>query len=111
MRFVRIVSALAFGLAMVAPEAHGCPVHDRGAPSAPQDQHPHHPGHQRTTHCTCPQACCPAVVSVPILAGAATWTAAPMPIQVTGIRSTWSVFLPPRKHLLPFALAPPPALA
>jgi hypothetical protein len=101
MRFLRIVLALAFGLAMAGPETHACPVHS-AAPVHHQDG-----SHHKASHCTCPQACCPAGVSVSIPTTASTWTAAPLPLVVADVETVHPHFLPSRKRLLPFALAPP----
>jgi len=108
MRFVRVVLALAFGLAMAGPETHACPVHS--APTAPA--HHQDGGHQQKAgHCTCPQACCPAGVAVSMPATTASWTAVPPPVVVVAVEASRPLLLPSRKHLLPFALAPPQLLA
>ena len=100
MRHLRLVLALAFGLAMAGPETHACPVHS-AAPTHHQES-----GHQKS-HCTCPQACCPASVSVSLPAPVAGWTVTPLPMVVVDIDATRAQILPSRKRLLPFALAPP----
>jgi len=106
MRFVRVVLALAFGLAMAGPETHACPVHS-AAPAHHQDG-----GHQQKAgHCTCPQACCPAGVAVSMPATTASWTAVALPVLVVEVATSRPILLPARKHLLPFALAPPQPLA
>jgi hypothetical protein len=107
MRFMRVVLALAFGLAMAGPETHACPVHS-AAPAHHQDGGGHQ---QKAGHCTCPQACCPAGVAVSMPARAASWTAVPLPVLVVDVEVSHPLLLPSRKHLLPFALAPPLALA
>jgi len=106
MRFLRVVLALAFGLAMAGPETHACPVHS-AAPAHHQDGG----GHQKAGHCTCPQACCPTGVSVSIPLTTSTWTAVPLPVVVSDVEASRPQLLPSRKRLLPFALAPPLALA
>jgi len=107
MRFVRVVLALVFGLAMAGPETHACPVHS-AAPAHHQDGGGHQ---QKAGHCTCPQACCPAGVSVSIPTTTANWTAAPLPVVVIDVEASRPLLLPSREHLLPFALAPPQLLA
>jgi len=101
MRFIRIVLALTFGLAMAGPETHACPVHG-AAPVHHQDT-----SHQKSGHCTCPQACCPAGV-VAIQTRVATWTAAALPLVAVDLDASHPPLLPARKRFLPFALAPPP---
>src|SRR6185437_16565861 len=106
MRFMRVVLALVFGLAMAGPETHACPVHS-AAPAHHQDG-----GHQQKAgHCTCPQACCPAGVAVSMPATTASWTAVPLPVVVVAVEASRPLLLPSRTHLLPFALAPPQLLA
>src|SRR4026208_2210278 len=56
MRYLRVVLALVFGLAVAGPETHACPVHS--ATHAPA-HHPDTPGHPETPHRTCPQPRCP----------------------------------------------------
>jgi hypothetical protein len=104
MRFLRIVLALAFGLAMAGPETHACPVHT-AVPVHHQDG-----GHHKASHCTCPQACCPAGVAVSMSATTASWAAVPLPVVVVGVAVTHRPPLPSRTRLLPFALAPPQLL-
>jgi len=102
MRFLRVVLALAFGLAMAGSETHACPVHS-AAPAHHQDG-----GHQQKAgHCTCPQACCPAGVAVSMPTTTATWTAVSQPVVVVDVQAARPLLLPSRKHLRPFALAPP----
>jgi hypothetical protein len=101
MRFLRIVLTLVFGLAMAGPEAHACPVHS--APAHHQDGSGHHKG----SHCTCPQACCPASVSVSIPTPISTWAATSAPVVTVELEASRPYSLPARKRLLPFALAPP----
>jgi len=103
MRHLRIVLALLFGLAMVGPETHACPLHSAAPPSA------HHQGsHQHSkAGCTCPQACCPAGVSVSIPTTVSTWSAAALPVVALEGELARPRVLPSRKRLLPFALAPP----
>jgi hypothetical protein len=102
MRLLRVVLALVFGLAMAGPETHACPVHS-AAPAHHQDG-----GHQQKAgHCTCPQACCPAGVAVSTPTRSTSWTAVPLPVLVVADEVSHPLVLPSRKHLLPFALAPP----
>jgi len=119
-RLLGAALALAFGLAMAGPEVHQCPLHDRAA--APQAAHASHAaaqhdaGHQQSgghqdSHCTCPQACCPVGVGVALPTAAFRWTTVaassdgPVPVFAVSFRPS----TPP--HFLPFALAPPRALA
>jgi hypothetical protein len=106
MRFLRVVLALAFGLAMAGPETHACPVHS-AAPAHHQDGGGHQ---QKAGHCTCPQACCPAGVAVSIPTTTSSWTAVPLPVVVVDVETSRRPLPPSRKRLLPFALAPPHAL-
>ena len=102
MRFLRVVLALVFGLAMAGPETHACPVHT-AAPTHHQDG-----GHQQKAgHCTCPQACCPAGVSLSIPTTVSSWSAVPLPVIAVDVDADRSTVLPSRKRLLPFALGPP----
>jgi len=102
MRFLRVVLALVFGLAMAGPETHACPVHS-AAPAHHQDG-----GHQQKAgHCTCPQACCPVAVSLSIPPTVSSWSATPLPVIAVDVDVDRSTILPSRKRLLPFALAPP----
>jgi hypothetical protein len=104
MRSLRIVLTLVFGLAMVGPEAHACPIHDQ-APAGAHHQHSSS-NHQRA-HCTCPQACCPAGVTVSMPATVSTWSAVPLPVIAVDVDADRATVLPSRKRFLPFALAPP----
>ena len=97
MRFPRVVLALVFGLAMAGPESQVCSHHASG--------------HHKQTHSTVPQACCPADVRVSIPTPPSSWTAASLPIVVVDADVVHQRFLPARTRLLPFALAPPLALA
>jgi len=106
MRFLRVVLALVFGLAMAGPETHACPVH-----SATPAHHQDGSHQQKAGHCTCPQACCPAGVAVSMPATTASWTAVSPPVVVVAVEASRPLLLPSRKHLLPFALAPPQLLA
>jgi hypothetical protein len=102
MRFLRMVLALIFGLAIAGPETHACPVHS-AAPAHHQNS-----GHrQKAGHCTCPQACCPAGVAVSMPAPTASWTAVPLPLVAVHVDAARPLLPPSRQHLLPFALAPP----
>ena len=102
MRFVRVVLALVFGLAMAGPETHACPVH-----SAALAHHQDGGHQQKAGHCTCPQACCPAGFSVSIPTTVASWSAVPLPVVAVDVGADRETVLPSRKRLLPFALAPP----
>ena len=98
MRYVRVVLALAFGLAMAGPEAQDCHHHPTGR-------------HHKPPHSTAPQACCPADVRVAVPTTAPSWTAAPRLVITVNIATARPGPLPSRKRLLPFALAPPQPLA
>jgi len=100
---VTALLALTFALAMAGPETHACPVHS-AAPAHHQDGGSHQ---QKAGHCTCPQACCPAGVAVSMPTTPASWTAVPLPVVVVDVEASRPLLLPSRKHLLPFALAPP----
>src|SRR3989442_1085484 len=108
MRFLRVVPALVFGLAMAGPETH-CRARN-SAPAAPV-HHPRGRAHQKTSHCTCPQACCPAGVSVSVPTPFSALSARPLPVLFVDVATPFAVLRPSRKHFLPFALAPPLALA
>jgi hypothetical protein len=110
MRFVRVVLALVFGLAVAGPETHACPVHSAPPPKASHHQDAGH-GHQETGHCTCPQACCPSGVSLSLPLPSSGWSAVAAPVVAIDLSSAPPSFLPSRTHLLPFALGPPRALA
>src|SRR6266545_3126096 len=97
MRFLRIVLVSVFALAMAGPEAEGCNHHG--------------PGHHKQTHSTVPRACCPADVRVSIPTPPANWTVAPLPIGIVDAAAVAQRTPPARPRLLPFALAPPHALA
>jgi len=77
MRVLRIVLTLVFGLVVAGPETHACPVHDQMPTHA---HHQHSSSQHQRAHCTCPQTCCPAAVSVSLPARVAQWTAAPSPV-------------------------------
>lgn len=110
-RFVRLVLALVFGLAMAGPETHVCPVHSPAPAPHHQDSGGGQGGHQETEHCTCPQVCCPSVIPVVAPGPSACWAATPPPVLTVDVQAARTLFLPSRKHLLPFALAPPLSLA
>src|SRR6266545_1313171 len=94
MRFLRVVLALVFGLAMAGPETHACPVHSgTSAPAHHQDGGKH----QKAGQCTCPQACCPAGVSVSIPTTVASWPAAPLPAVAVDVAPDRATVLPSRK--------------
>jgi hypothetical protein len=105
--------ALWFGLATMGPQAHQCPLHDAPVAAAAADasSHASHDAPKGHQHCSCPQACCPVGIAVALPTVAVRWTATPAPV-VLAVIATPRVVLPraPR-HLLPFALAPPRALA
>ena len=118
-RLLGAALALAFGLAMAGPEVHQCPLHDQAA--APAASHAGHAatqhdadhqtsGHQNG-HCTCPQACCPVGVGVALPAVSFRWTivAASSDDSAPVLAVSFRPSTPP--HFLPFALAPPRALA
>jgi len=98
MRFVRVVLALAFGLAMAGQDTRACSHHHDLM------------GHHKATQGSAPQACCPATVSGSLPTISVSWVAAPLPVVAVDVEPSRSNFLPSRKHLLPFALAPPHAL-
>lgn len=99
---LRIALTLVFGLVMIGPEAHACPVHDQTPV-----HHQHSSSKHQRAHCTCPQACCPAAVSVSLPTRVANWTAAPLPVVIVDLEVAHPRILPPRPRLLPFGLAPP----
>ena len=108
---MRLVLALVFTLAMAGPETHACPIHSKipGAADAHhQDQGGGH--HEKASHCTCPQACCPPGVTA-VLSPGTTWIAPNSVVQVAEADLWTSPLLSARKHILPLALAPPPPLA
>jgi len=105
--------ALWLGLALVGPQVHQCPLHD--VPTAPAAAHTSgHASHDAPAsheHCSCPQACCPTGMGAALPAASVHWTTAAAPIA-DGV-PTWHRVVLPRapRYLLPFALAPPHALA
>lgn len=111
-RFVTALLALVFSLAMAGPETHACPIHSGvpAAPGAPSSHHHNSRQHQQATHCTCPQACCPAGAIVALPSAAAVWTVQIPLVRVVAADQSTSVALPVRKHLRPLAQAPPPTL-
>jgi len=102
MRFVRVVLALVFGLAAVGPEAHACPVHS-ATPAHHQDANSHH----QTAHCTCPQPCCSAGISLSLPPTPVSWSVAAGPVIAVHNDARTLFFLPSRDFLIPFALGPP----
>src|SRR5712691_13329163 len=96
MRFLRVVLALAFGLAMAGQDTRACSHH--------------HDAHHKGAQDSAPQACCPASVGGSLPTISAGWVAAPLPVVAVDVEPGRSSLLPSRKHLLPFALAPPQAL-
>ncbi|HYX82762.1 MAG TPA: hypothetical protein VE714_10245 [Gemmatimonadales bacterium] len=109
MRLARILLAMVLGLALAGPEAHQCPVHDQhGIAQHGSSRNHHHHDEQPKGHCTCPQPCCPGGVAVALPAAASHWTAVALPTVVISFEAIGAQLLPVRKHLLPFAQAPPP---
>jgi len=109
----RLLLAVVFTLAMAGPETHACPIHSNIPGSADahhQDQGAGGGHHQKASHCTCPQACCPPGVGA-ALPVATAWIAPHSIIQVAEASVWTSPLLPARKHILPLALGPPPPLA
>lgn len=112
-RLLGATLALWFGLVMVGPQVHQCPLHD--LPTAPAAAHTSgHTSHDAPAshgHCSCPQACCPTGIGVALPAASPRLVAIVAPIATT-VPTPHRVVLPgaPR-YLLPFALAPPLALA
>jgi len=104
--------ALWFGLAMVGPQAHQCPLHDNPtAPTAAQTSgHASHDAPKSHEHCSCPQACCPTGVGVALAGVALRWTAVPAPVAAAAPQLRRVELPRAPRHLLPFALAPPHAL-
>jgi len=102
MRFVRVLFALVFALAIVGPEVHACPVHS-ATPGHHQDSESHH----QNAHCTCPQACCRSGVSLSLPATPVAWSVAAGPVITASDEVAAPFFLPSRDFVLPFALAPP----
>jgi hypothetical protein len=109
MRFVRVLVALVFGLAMAGPETHACPVHSAAPPLG--SHHQQSGDHQQTAHCTCPQACCPSAVSAHALASSVTWTVPALPQRFADADSPVSFYVVAIEHAHPFALGPPHSLA
>ena len=110
-RLLGVALALTFAVTAVGGEAHQCPVHD---PSAAQTaSHANHDagGEQSHEHCSCPQTCCPVGVSAGLPAAAWRWAPALAPIASAAPARREVVLPPTPAHLLPFALAPPHALA
>jgi hypothetical protein len=108
MRFVRVLLALVFGLAMAGPEMHACPLHSATPAGHHQDASSHQDtGESSDALCTCPQACCPTAVNVSLPTPPAGWIAAARPVLTVGLESIQALVLPSRTHFLPFALAPP----
>jgi len=97
MRFLRVVLALAFGLAMAGQDTRACNHH--------HDPMGHHKGPD-----SAPQACCPASVTGSLPTITVGWVAGPLPVVAVDVEPGRSGLLPSRKHLLPFALAPPHTL-
>jgi len=108
MRFVRVVLALVFGLAVAGPETHACPVHSATPASHHQNAGN---GHQEAAHCTCPQACCPSGVGLSLPLPSSGWSAVAAPVVEVDLSAVAPTFLPSRTYLLPFALGPPHPLS
>lgn len=106
MKRLSAVLALWFGLTMVGPEAHQCPLHDGHA-----SRHASHDAPKSHEHCSCPEACCPTGVVLAVPQVAARWAAAPTPLVLAEVAAPRVVLPRAPRHLLPFALAPPYALA
>src|SRR5712692_3384001 len=87
MRFLRVVLALAFGLAMAGPDTQLCNHHGSA--------------HHKQTHTTLPQACCPADARVSIPTPPSTWTAAPLAFVVVDADAVRLPVLPARPRFLP----------
>lgn len=105
--------ALWFGLAMVGPEVHQCPLHD--VPNAPAAAahltgHTSHDAPKSHEHCTCPQACGPTGVGVALATVSLRWTPAAAPVVAAAPVAHCEVLPGATPHLLPFALAPPQPL-
>jgi hypothetical protein len=108
--------ALWFVAGVVGAETHQCPQHDQlpGSASAPAERHDGHGEHSGTQDhdCTCPQVCSTSGIGValPVVATRAI-TFVPPTTHPT-VTTVYIAALPaPPPHLLPFALAPPHALA
>ena len=118
LRGAALLLALSFGLAMVGPDAHQCSVHDQPATAAGAPSHATHApvshdthqggGHQ---HCTCPQACCPIGIGVALMPTSVRLVPALAPVWHDAPVFALAVPRGAAPHLLPFALAPPHALA
>jgi len=112
-RLLSTTLALWFGLVMVGPQVHQCPLHD--VPTAPTaahtSGHASHDGSASREHCSCPQACCPTGVGAALPAPTGRLTTVAAPVTITA--PTFYRLVPPTapRYLLPFALAPPHALA
>jgi len=107
--------ALWFGLAMVGPQVHQCPLHDvapaTAAAVAHASGHASHDAPKGHEHCSCPQVCCAVGAGVALPGTSFQWTTIAAPVT-TAVPVLYRVVLPPAPHhLLPFALAPPQPLA
>ena len=112
-RVLSTTLALWFGLVMVGPQVHQCPLHD--VPTAPtaahNSGHTSHDAPASHEHCSCPQACCPTGMGVALPAASVRLAVEVAPI-VSAVPTLHRVVLPSApRYLLPFALAPPHALA
>jgi hypothetical protein len=113
-RLLGAALALWFGLSMVGPEVHQCPLHDLApatAAAAHASGHASHDTPKGHEHCSCPQACCPAGVALAAAAVADRSSAAPTPVVLAELALPRVVLPRAPRHLLPFALAPPHTLA
>ncbi|HWC73804.1 MAG TPA: hypothetical protein VG454_07685 [Gemmatimonadales bacterium] len=107
MRFVRVVLALVFSLAMAGPESHACPIHG-GHQGVPASHHQSRNDHHKSSHCTCPQACCPAACTPALVVPPVIWSARIPAVRFFDAdRAAPAPLLATRKHLLPPAIAPP----
>lgn len=104
--------ALWFGLVMIVPEVHHCPLHDVAPGTAPTaahaSGHTSHDAPKGHEHCSCPQICSAGGAGVALPGTSLRWTTVAAPVA-EGAPVLYRVVVPraPR-HLLPFALAPPP---
>ena len=104
--------ALWFGLTVGGPQIHQCPLHD--VPTAPATHLASHASHDAPAHhqhCSCPQACCPVGVGVALPVASLEWTVAPAPVAYVVPALHHEILPRAPRYLLPFALAPPHALA
>src|SRR5256885_16851240 len=105
MRLVSVAVVLAFVFAMAAPEVHACPVHS----SLPAPHHQNSGSHHKS-HCTCPQACCPAGISFSLPTVSGDWTVAFLPTYAPHLASHRQFSPAGGNNLPPPPLAPRPPL-